>query len=302
MGVASLKNKDGFLQSDNQSNIEILNRRFSSVFTREDDTSTPDKGQSLYTSMPDIVIKRNGVKKILKELNPHKATGPDDLPSRILKLGAGELAPALVKLYQYSIDTGEVPQEWRGANVVQIFKKGDRHQPSNYRPASLTSVVYKVLEHMVHSSIMSHFDKYDILCDSQHGFRKRRSCETQLIETIDDIARHISYGNQVDVILLDFEKAFDKVSHLRLLYKLDFYRVRGNINNWIKVSLRDRKQQVVLEGQEDVRSRVPQGTVLDPLLCLTYINDMQECSDSKVRFFTDDRLLYRVIHMPEDRE
>ena len=95
---------------------------------------------------------------------------------------------------------------------------------------------------------MSHFDKYDILCDSLHGFRKRRSCETQLIETIDDIARHISYGNQIDVILLDFEKAFDKVSHSRLLYKLDFYGARGNINNWIKVSLRDRKQQVVLEG------------------------------------------------------
>ena len=108
MGVASPKNKDGFLQSDNQGKIEILNRRFSSVFTREDDTSTADKGQSLYTAMSDIVINRNGVMKILKELNPHKATGPDDLPSRILKLGAGELAPALVKLYQYSIDTGEV--------------------------------------------------------------------------------------------------------------------------------------------------------------------------------------------------
>ena len=91
-------------------------------------------------------------------------------------MGALELAPSLVELYQF--DTGEVPQDWRDANVVPIFKKGDRHQPSNYRPVSLTSVVYKVLEHIVHSSIMANFDRWNILCDSQHGFRKRRSCET----------------------------------------------------------------------------------------------------------------------------
>ena len=122
-------------------------------------------------------------------------------------MGALELAPALVKLYQYSTDTGEVTQDWREANVVPIFKKGDRHQPSNYRPESLTSVVCKVLEHIVHSSIMSHFDRWNIQCDSQHGFRKCRSCDTQLIETVNDIARHLSDGNQVNMILLDFEKA-----------------------------------------------------------------------------------------------
>ena len=167
--------------------------------------------------MPDIQIKEKGVQKLLKELNSHKATGPDEVPSRILKIGAEELAPALVKLYKYSIDIGEVPQEWRDANVVPIFKK--------------TSVVCKVLEHIVHSSIMSHFDRWNILSDSQHGFRKRSSCETQLIETIEDIARHLSDGSQADVILLDFKKAFDKVPHSRLLNKLDFYGVRGNINS-----------------------------------------------------------------------
>ena len=182
--------------------------------------------------------------------------------------------------------------------------KKERHQPSNYRPVSLTSVVCKVLEHIVHSNIMSHYDRWNILCDSQHGFRKRRSCETQLIETIDDVARHLSDGNQVDLILLDFEKAFDKVPHSRLLYKLDYYGVRGKVNNWIKAFLSKRKQQVVLEGvksrQEDVLSGVPQGTVLGPLLFLTYINDIPECTDSNVRLFADDSLLYRVIQLPED--
>ena len=297
IGVAPLKNKDGFLQSDNQSKAEILNQQFSSVFTRDDDSSTPLKGNSPYLAMPDIRINKKGAQKLLKDLNPHKATGPDEVPSRVLKIGAEELSPALVKLYQHSIDVGEVPQEWRDANVVPIFKKGDRHQPSNYRPVSLTSVLCKVLEHIVHSNIMSHYD-------SQHGLRKRHSCETQLIETIDDVASHLSDGNQVDVILLDFEKAFDKVPHSRLLYKLDYYGVRGKVNNWIKAFLSKRKQQVVLEGvksgQEDVLSGVPQGTVLGPLLFLTYINDMPECTDSNVPLFADDSLLYRVIQSPED--
>ena len=104
--------------------------------------------------MPDIRIYKKGVQKLLKDLNPHKSTGPDEVPSRILKIGAEELSPALVKLYQHSIDVGEVPQEWRDANVVPIFKKGDRCQSSNCRPVSLSSVVCKVLEHIVHGNII----------------------------------------------------------------------------------------------------------------------------------------------------
>lgn len=88
-------------------------------------------------------INRKGVQKHLKYLNPHKATGPDEVPSRILHIGTKALSPSLVSFYQYSIDTGEVPQEWREVNVVPIFKKGDRHQPHNYCPVSLASVVCK---------------------------------------------------------------------------------------------------------------------------------------------------------------
>ena len=306
MGVAPLKNKQGFLQSDNHRKADILNEQFTSVFTREDTRHIPDKGPSPYLAMPYILISQKGVQKLLKDLNPNKATGPDQIPTRFLKMGAEELALSLAKFYQYSINTGEVPQEWRVANVVPIFKNGDRHQPLNYWPVSLTSVVCKTLEHIVHSNIMSHFDRWNILCDNQYGFRKRPSCETQPIKTIDDIARLLSDGNQVDVILLDFEKVFDKLSHSRLLYKLDFYGVRGNVNSWIEAFLSNRKQQVVLEGakfcREDVLSGVPQRTVLGALLFQIYINDMPEYADSNVRLFADDSLLYRVNRMPEDSE
>ena len=106
---------------------------------------------------------------------------------------------------------------------------------------------------------MAHFDRFSILKDNQHGFRKRRSCETQLIVTIQEIASKLSKGQQVDVILLDFAKAFDKVPHSRLLYKLDYYGVRGQTNTWIKGFLSDRKQQVLLEGTHSIRADVLSG-------------------------------------------
>ena len=131
-------------------------------------------------------------------------------------------------LLQLSSDQGENPTDWKEGLVVPIFKKGDKHQVSNYMPVSLTSITCKLLEHIIHSSIIKHFEKHKILNDNQHGFTKKRSCETQLLSTIQEIASSTAKGKQVEVILLDFEKAFDKVTLSRLLYKLDHYGVIDN--------------------------------------------------------------------------
>ena len=109
------------------------------------------------------------------------------------------------------------------------------------------------MEHIIHSTVMKHLDMYDILIDAQHGFRKSRSCESQLIMTVQDLANSLNRNEQVDGILLDFSKAFDKVPHQRLLEKLSYYGVRGNLHNWIKDFLTNQKQEVVLEGKHSSR-------------------------------------------------
>ena len=247
-GVALLK-KDGTTHNDATIKSEILNSQFLSAFTMEDTTSIPDLGTSDYPDAPEINVHPNGVKKLLRNLKPHKATGPDDISPRFLKEMAEPLTPILTLIFLASLKQGQTPDDWKEANVSPIFKKGDKSQPAIYRPISLTSVCSKVLEHIIHSHLMNFFENNQILCDQQHGFRKHRSCESQLLTIVQDLASGLDNSQQIDAILLNFSKAFDKVPHQRLLIKLEHYGVRGTILQWIKFFLSNRTQKVVVEGK-----------------------------------------------------
>ena len=151
---------------------------------------------------------------------------------------------------------------------------------------------------------MKHLDNNNILTDLQHAFRRNRSCETQLINVIDDWSKCLEKGLQVDSFVLDFEKAFDTVPHELLKLKLHSYGVSKQVLNWISAFLSNRSQSVVVNGSSsnkaDVLSGVPQGTVLGPILFIIFINDIVKCVDSQIRLFADDCVCYRVIRNISD--
>ena len=148
-----------------------MHEQFDSVFSNPSPPieHTFDKS----TRLPDISkisIHRSGLLKLLLKINIHKSNGPDNIPGRILKTCAHELVDVYQILFQASVKQGTVPPDWKEANIVPLFKKGDKSKPENYRPISLTSLSCKLLEHVVHSNVMRHFDNFQVLDDAQHGF------------------------------------------------------------------------------------------------------------------------------------
>ena len=251
--------------------------------------------------MPSITITVNGIRKLLTKLNPYKAPGPNNLHPQVLKELSSSIAPALCRIFNPSLKYGVVSSDWKSANVTPLFKKGSKQMAENYRPISLTCICSKIMEHIMVSNIMQPFDQLQILSNLQHGFRKVHSCETQLIAFVDDLAKEIKNGGQSDVIVMDVSKAFDKVPHQELLYKLSNYGIDTATLTWLKSFLSNRKQRVVPEGamsdQVLVSSGVPR---LGPILFWAYINDLPQYVKSKVRLFADNTVMYLAIKSTDD--
>ena len=294
-GVGTLR-VNSKLITDPTEKAEALNRQFHSVFNPAF-SPIPDNNKST-SDMPEIRISEDGVLALLMKLNPYKATGPDDLSPRLLKQLAPALSGPLTHLFQRSLDTSTMPSDWRKARVCPIFKKGDKYQPSNYRPISLTCVVSKMLEHIITSQVAHHLESTNKLTPRQHGFRPRRCCESQLIELIADVSTLMDQGKEVDACFLDFAKAFDKVDHVRLIQKLRTIGVNDQATNWIKDFLSNRTQVVVVDGFPsspcDVTSGVPQGSVIGPILFTIFINDLPDAIKSSARLFADDTVVYNT--------
>ena len=171
------------------------------------------------------------------------------MPSNLLKILSKELAPIVSHIFQQSLNTGEVPDDWLTANITAIFKKGDKSIPANYRPVSLTSVTCKLFEHILFRHIMSHLEQFNVLSTFQHGFRSQHSCEPQLIITIEDLARNIDKKNPNWYVKIRLSKGFWHRSKSTFASKVDFYGIRGPNLRWIQIWLTSRTQKVVVVGK-----------------------------------------------------
>ena len=305
--ICDLMQEDGELTSYNKEKAEVLNKFFSSVFTRENTENVPEMPDRQFENILDnITITPEEVLKKLFNLNPSKAAGPDGLHCKLLYELRDFLCEPLARFFNRSLQDGEVPDQWRQAHVSPIFKKGDKKQAENYRPVSLTCVVCKVMESIVRDKLMLHMESNNLFSKDQFGFRSGYFCVTQLLHVLEEWSKALDSYEQIDVIYLDFRKAFDTVAHERLANKLHAYGIRGNVLNCINSFLHDRKQKVVINGEEsswsNVLSGIPQGSVLGPALFLVFINDLPPSIKNLVKIFADDTKVYSTVGAICDRE
>ena len=234
----------------------------------------------------------------IHKLSPNAAAGPDCVPSSLLVNYATELAPVFFLILSHSLSHGVIPKSWKRAAIIPIYKYVNKTVTSKYHPISLTSVICKVKERMIRKQVFSFLDQKGCLHTTQHGFRPVCSCRSALLNGFDNIMHMLDSNSSVDMMYLDFSKAFDKVDHGILLHKLRAVRTTGNICISLFHFLTDRSQFVRLPGglSEDhpELSGVPQRTVLGPLLFL--ISDIdKDVSASKLVSFADDTRLYSGV-------
>lgn len=300
-----LRNKEGQTLSHPHDIANAFAEQFASVFQNEPLAQLPilDPRLRIEDTIPDIVFTKEQVRQAIKEMKESSSPGPDEVP--VVVLQKCDLCDSLATIMQTSFDSGILPEYWTTATVIPIFKKGNKLEPSNYRPISLTCVGCKAMEKIIVRHIRNFISELPVISDRQHGFCPRRSTVSNLLSCLSSWTKSFNEKEPIDVIYLDYEKAFDKVPITRLLLKLDFIGIRGKLLKWIEAFLRHRTYQVrvgeALSDRKNVLSGVPQGSVLGPVLYILYTFDLPHSLQCNVRTFADDTKVFANPLIDYDR-
>ena len=268
-------------------------------------TSTlPDFVYLTESRIDNVIISHTDILSIIHSLNPNKAAGSDGISGQMLLLCDKSVVLPLKIIFRNILESSTFPDSWKLANVTPIFKKEDKQLVKNYRPISLLPICGKIFEKLIFNSLYSYLNSNNLITPNQSGFRPGDSCPNQLLFLVNEI--HKAFENpkclELRAVFLDISKAFDKVWHDGLLFKLKQNGVSGKLLKFFKSYLHKRKQSVSLNGfnseYSEIESGVPQGSVLGPLLFLVYINDLEMNIKSNVKFFADDTMLYSLVVDP----
>ena len=250
-------------------------------------------------SFDKIVFKPKHVRKLLQHLKPDKATGPDLIPTKVLKECCAELASPLCQLFDLCFTNGIFPNQWKTASVTPIHKRGSKADPTKYRPISLLSNISKIMEAVVQKQLQQFLLANNLISSRQFGFRTGHSTADLLNILSQSWNNHLDHGDEVCVIALDIKGAFDKVWHNGLRSKLLAKGVSGRLLIWLQNYLSGRSIKVVMSGQASnnasINASVPQGSILGPLLFSVFIDDLVDVCDNELYLYADDSTLFAPI-------
>ena len=276
---------------------ECLNNFFASISTvNEEFAFLPPFTKITNNNLSQITIFESEIKDLIRCLNPNKASGPDSINHRMLKSVADQVSKPLAILFNRSISEGVFPNLWKLANVIPIYKKGDKSSVTNYRPVSLLSCCGKLLERIIFKHMYNFFLENNLLYKYQSGFLPKHSTTFQLVDIYHHICQSFDNKQFSCMVFCDISKAFDRVWHKGLLFKLRQNGIEGTLLKWLSNYLSNRSQKVVLQSatssSKQITAGVPQGSVLGPLLFLIYVNDITDSLLSLTRLFADDSSFY----------
>ena len=292
---------EGKIITDNKLKCEIFNDFFISQSTLDESSvSVPNDYPDHRLRIDQLVIQPEQVFLYLSKLDISKATGPDGIGNQILKEAAVPLAQPLCHLFNYCISLGHFPDTWKIASVLPLFKKDDPLVCTNYRPISLLPCISKVFERALFNHIFDFLRKHNILKRNQSGFIPGDSTINQLIAICNKLYKCSDEGDEMVAVFLDLTKAFDKVWHRGLLYKMKKCGIGGKLYDLLTSYLTSRKQFVTIGGSSSslatIKAGIPQGSVLGPLLFLIYINDISNDLQSESFLFADDTSLFQRVY------
>ena len=300
--IGILKGKSGSNVLSDAEKANLLNSFFSSVNVTDNNVLPPFQPRVCENEkLDDIHFSPGTLVKISKKLKPKLTSGPDGYSPFFLKQIISAIAAPLCMVYQSFMSVGIIPSAWKSAIIVPIFKKGPSSDPSNYRPISLTSVFSKLMERCMVIEMLSYLLSRNLISKQQHGFLKRKSTTTNLLESFNDWSVNFEGRTSQTIAYIDFAKAFDSVCHSKLLHKLSQYGICGPLLNLIESFLSGRTHRTKvgddLSDLAHITSGVVQGSCLGPILFVLFINDLPDAFTDAVtvKLYADDVKLYSAI-------